>query len=191
MKIAFTGHRPDSTGMGGYNPYSPQQQWVRRQVRAALERAMQKHPVVEVHQGLALGFDTWVAQEALSLGLPLFSYQPMLNQSGHWRSDSQATWEHLVKQSVRHIKCWDELPPVAFTRGNFVWNAMQFRNEMMLEAADVLIACWNGNKKGGTYNCLRTAQSGKSMVPGTDFQSLKKEYIYHINPVTKTAGWME
>ena len=34
---------------------------------------------------------------------------------------------------------------------------MQKRNEYMVDNCDLLIACWSGVKKGGTYNCVKYA----------------------------------
>jgi len=46
---------------------------------------------------------------------------------------------------------------------------MQKRNEWMVDNCDLLIAVWNEDKSGGTYNCIQYAKS------------VNKEVIY-VNP---------
>ena len=41
----------------------------------------------------------------------------------------------------------------------YVANKMQLRNEYMVDNSDKVIAYFNGEKKGGTYNCIKYAES--------------------------------
>lgn len=187
MRISFTGHRPDSAGMGSYKP-SPEQTWIRNQVREALIRARNKIPDVEVIGGLALGFDLWAMDEALKLGIPVHAYQPCADQTNRWFEESKREHSRIIAASKTHQKCWERPWPAIADSIPYQFLVYQWRNECMLEDSNILIACWNGKTSGGTYNCLSSARTGKSKVYAP-FENLKKDHIYLIDPVKKTAGW--
>jgi len=175
--------------MGGYQRFGPQN-WIRKQVREALNRAKDKYPDVEIIGGLALGFDLWAMDEAIRLSIPVLAYQPIPNQTYRWLPQAIQDHENVIRCSRTLVKTWERPLPSAAKNLSYYYKMMEWRNEWMLEDSSVSIICWNGKKKGGTYNYLSCARTGKSKIPGAMFNNLKKEHIYHINPVTKTSGWI-
>ena len=53
---------------------------------------------------------------------------------------------------------------------------MQKRNEFMVDKADMVLAIWNGNQKGGTWNTIKYATKTKTplkYIMLTDFLPTK------------------
>jgi len=74
MKLMVTGHRPKD--LGGYSN-NPTQEWIRQELRRILLKAQVRYGTdLEIISGMALGVDTWWAEEALALGVPLLAYVP-------------------------------------------------------------------------------------------------------------------
>ena len=65
MKLMVTGHRPKD--LGGYSD-NPTQEWIRQELRRVLLKAKKKYgDNLEIISGMALGVDTWWAEEVLDL----------------------------------------------------------------------------------------------------------------------------
>ena len=56
-----------------------------------------------------------------------------------------------------------------------VWK-MQKRNIWMVDQSNVVVAVWNGEKSGGTYNCIKYAIE-------------KKKPVLVIHPTLLTETW--
>lgn len=165
MIIAVTGHRPDK--LGGYD-ISPTGLWVREETLDILRRAQTKHPELIIYTGMALGFDTIVAESCLTLDIPFVACIPFAGQESRWRVPQQQIYLDLLRSAaeVRYV-CGP---------GYAAWK-MQRRNEFMVNAAQYIITCWNGSA-GGTKNCI-------------DYARRKGKKIYCINPTCKTTGWFK
>lgn len=144
QSIAGTGHRPQHiAGHSAQDLFDLARGW------------LSLHPVREVISGLALGWDTAIGLAALNLGLPLIAAVPCADQPRFWRPTQVLTWKHLKdRASETHILSQAYSP-----------TCMQFRNQFMVNRADAVLALWNGKQSGGTYNCIRYAQSlGKPVI---------------------------
>lgn len=141
MILSFTGHRPDK--LGGYQP-SEIQEWVRRRIA---ERLVQLKPEKTI-SGMALGVDTWAAQECVKLGIPFIAAVPFKGQQALWPLESQSEYRKLLGQAAEVVYVCQ--PPYA------PWK-MQVRNKWMVDHSDLLLAVWDGTK-GGTGNCVAYAE---------------------------------
>lgn len=143
--LAGTGHRPEKLGDDAYEPRSPIQDWIRREVRKVFKRVRPS----AVISGMALGFDTWLALEAIDANIPLWAYVPFEGQESRWWGESRAQYYELLKRAkkVRTI-CAPGYEP---------WK-MQKRNEAMMDDCDVALSLFDGSP-GGTFNCVSYADS--------------------------------
>lgn len=145
--IAGTGHRPAK--LFARHPYSQANH--KRLVSYLTEDMIAldaAHPPIII-SGMALGFDQAFAQAALDLGWTLHAYIPFIGQEKRWPSSSQQYYHRLLEQADRIVEC--------SSPGYAAWK-MQHRNQMMVDAADMLMALWNGSP-GGTANAVKYAES--------------------------------
>lgn len=141
MIVAATGHRPDK--LGGY------EQHAERRLRAYARSVLEALEPLAVIQGCALGWDTAVALAAFDLGLPVVSAIPFEGQESRWRDGAQRIYRDILRRSCQVVV----VSPYGYSR-----QAMQERNEYMVNECGLLLACWNGTA-GGTANCLRYANA--------------------------------
>lgn len=150
MIVAFTGHRPDK--LGGY--YIPNKTF--NYITDELIRVLGELQPEKAISGMALGWDQWAAAICLKLQIPFVAAVPFLGQEKVWPQSSKDTYHSLLKQAIETaIVC----------EGGYAGWKMQKRNEWMVDRCDKLIACYNGDLSGGTYNCVKYAQEkGKEII---------------------------
>lgn len=171
--ISFTGHRPNK--LGGYNP-NPIRTWVKTQMLDAVNRAIAKfgetHEIVIVWGG-ALGVDQWAAQLANHLGLRHVCIIPFDGFEDRWPAKSIHEYEDLCETTSvdlvyeimgrANLRCHMEGEGVIVTGDSFSNKIYQERNIAMVDAANAVIAVWDGSP-GGTANCVNYAQGRKPIV---------------------------
>jgi uncharacterized phage-like protein YoqJ len=151
MIICGTGHRPDK--LGGYG-----EEVHERIITLATHWLVDniKDPDKDrVVSGGALGWDQALARAARVLGFDYWMYLPFKDFDSKWPIASRDMLAHLCSnaRAVKYI-CEEGYAP---------WK-MQKRNEAMVDAADLVLALWNGTP-GGTANCIRYAEKvGKPIV---------------------------
>lgn len=158
MIVAFTGHRNDKLPdkKTGYKLPNPTYNYVYKEIKSTLEFLKPD----KVISGMALGIDQWAAMIAIRLNIPLLAAIPFEGQEFKWPLSSQNTYNKLISlASETLIVC----------EGGYAAHKMQIRNQFMVDSCDILIAVYNGDKTGGTANCINYARS------------LNKKIIY-INP---------
>lgn len=150
MILSGTGHRPDK--LGGYVEPNP----ISTYVRSEICRVLKELAPTEVISGMALGFDIWLAEEALNLGIPLTAAVPMKGQESLWPEASRLRYRELIARASRVIVVSD---------GEYHPSMMQIRNRWMVDNSDTLLACYNGDRSGGTFNCIKYAtEVGRTIV---------------------------
>ena len=143
LVVAGTGHRPNKL-RGGYS-----EETFERLVELA-QSALVRHEATHVISGMALGWDQALAEATRRLGLPLVAYIPFAGQEGRWPIESQQRWQSLCDYaSAKVVVC----------EGGYTPQKMQHRNERMVNDCDMLLALWNGDTSGGTWNCVKYAQT--------------------------------
>jgi len=95
MIIAGTGHRPNK--LSGYGSEASKKLF--HLARHALNE-LQPDGVIS---GLALGWDTALADAALDLRIPLTAAIPFEGQQSRWPADSQTNWQWLVDSAAYTI----------------------------------------------------------------------------------------
>lgn len=97
--------------------------------------------------GMALGWDQELCAAAQENGLTVWAYIPFRGQESRWNESNQARYHSLLKKCAKVVVC---------SHGDYNPWKMQVRNEHMVDAADVVLALWDGSS-GGTGNCVQYA----------------------------------
>lgn len=148
MIITGTGHRPPK--LGGYDKAT----FIRLVDLATA--ALQKFQPETVISGMALGWDQALAQAATDLGIRWMAAIPFENQAAPWPAEAQVYYDSLLRKAY---SCY------LVTAGPYSARKMQVRNEFMVDHADHILALWNGEPAGGTYNTVQYArQIGKPIT---------------------------
>lgn len=141
MIIAGTGHRPAK--LGGHSVAVDDLLF---DLAVHFLESVQPHTVIS---GMALGWDTALADAALALGIPLWAAVPFHGQESTWRQWQQARHHDMLRRAARvHY----------VSKGGYSPRAMQRRNEWMVDECDALVSLWDGSS-GGTANCIAYANT--------------------------------
>jgi len=154
MKIAVTGHRPDK--LFGYNLAHPKYTDLKHVIFKFLNANKPDHCI----SGMALGVDTVFAQAVLQYKETntciLECAIPCLNHSLMWNGESRAEYNRILSIADK-VTMVSEKP--------YSPKLMQKRNEYMVDLlgeGDILLAIYNGDLSGGTYNCIKYAKKSKA-----------------------------
>lgn len=145
--VSGTGHRPDK--LGGYSDEA-----FEKLVKIA-ESGLKRIKVTEVISGMALGWDMALAQAAINLGIPFRAAIPFKGQELMWIKKSQDYYNELLSKATE---------VVIVCEGGYSASKMQIRNEWMVNNSDVVYAMYNGDKFGGTYNCVTYAEKQNKII---------------------------
>jgi uncharacterized phage-like protein YoqJ len=143
MIISGTGHRPSK--IGGFIIPNKTFNYI---CRTAEEILIRESPS-KIITGMALGWDTWLAQISYKLKIPFIAAVPFTGQESVWPAQSQKLYRELLELA-------DEV--VIVSDGIYSSRKMQLRNEWMVNHSDKVLAVWDGSN-GGTGNCVRYAES--------------------------------
>jgi uncharacterized phage-like protein YoqJ len=135
--VAITGHRPERIKDMSL-------------VEKALEDAYNELEVSKVIQGMAAGVDLLAAKVAYRMEIPFVSARPWAGHKPRIADD----YNYMMAMNYA-VEVVNVDPSVKY-RGPWVYHN---RNEWMVDRAELLIAVWDGTKKGGTFNCIKYAQS--------------------------------
>lgn len=107
-----------------------------------------------VISGMALGWDQAVAIAAMDLGIPVKAYLPFIGQADQWPQAAIYEYMRLLERCEERV---------VVNQGGYEPWKMQARNEAMVDAADLVLALWNGGK-GGTGNCVAYAEKQRKPI---------------------------
>jgi uncharacterized phage-like protein YoqJ len=159
----FTGHRKLNGAY--YNAANPSAEWhTLRQYMDKILTEMCKDPYnIDTYiSGLAIGVDLLGIQSAalvrcfIKNHVKLIGAMPFASQASRWPEATRQHWQGV------YDLC-NEV--VIVSEGEYHPSKMQIRNQWMVDHADYVIAVWNGQKSGGTWNCIKYAiKQGKSIL---------------------------
>lgn len=117
--------------------------------------------------GGALGVDQDFAETVLSLKaiypkIRLEIAVPCRTQAARWSESEQERYQAILKQA-NFVNVLSE------THTRF---CMQKRNEYMVKKSDLILAFWNGEKEGGTWNTISFSQKAKKPLKIYSLKSL-------------------
>src|SRR3954465_10764624 len=136
MILGVSGHRPDK--VGGYRDNPLRQQCIKAG-RDIIELLKPERIIT----GMALGWDQWMAQLALDLGIKYTAAVPFEGQEKLWPVESQRYYVELLSQA-------DEMHIVS-PGGYAAWK-MEVRNRWVVDHSDRMLFLLDGSP-GGTNNC--------------------------------------
>lgn len=148
MTIAGTGHRPNK--LGGYSQEAFDDLKIIARMYLESEKIISK-----VISGMAIGWDQALAQAAIDANIPLVAAIPFQGQESVWNDSSKEYYQYLLENSSEIVYV---------SSGEFSNEKMQIRNRWMVNNCDLLVAMWNGDTSGGTYNCIQYAKSQKRRI---------------------------
>lgn len=144
LVICGTGHRPDK--LGGFSDEVFEK-------GVALARAIiQARKPSLIISGGALGWDQMLAAGAIHEGVELHLYAPCYNQEKPWPKQSQDLYHEIFQHAT--LKKY-------IHEGPYNASCMDDRNKAMVDASQEVWALWNGDRKGGTFNCIEYAKRQK------------------------------
>lgn len=150
MIIAATGHRPPS--LGGYKLPNP----IYNKICQKTEKVLLELKPEKCISGMALGYDQYFAYVCHKLNIPFVAAIPFEGQELAWPEKSKKIYRHLLGLA-------SEITVVC--PGGYEKEKMQIRNEWMVDRCDKLIGVFNGDKSGGTFNCIEYAKKvGKDII---------------------------
>jgi uncharacterized phage-like protein YoqJ len=159
MIVAATGHRPDKCG--GYGLTADNARF-----NVALD-ALQVLKPSKVFTGMALGWDLAVADAALCLKIPIVACVPFKGQESQWPAPSRVYYKSILKKASE---------VVIVSEGGYTSHAMNKRNRYMVDRCHTLLALWNGEEKGGTYNCVNYASAKPHVTIHNVWDTWETEY---------------
>lgn len=152
MIVAGTGHRPID--------YSRLEQ---RYLEDIAEMAIAQTEPSKIISGMALGWDTAIANVAIREGIPLVAAIPFEGQESRWMDESKKVYYQILSKAS---------DIVVVSEGGFSRRAMQLRNEWMVDNCDLLIAWYNTSRpRSGTGQCITYANR-----VGTKYLNFWKEW---------------
>ena len=147
VTACFTGHRPEKLPKA----LIPQ---IKLSLDGAVNAAV-RGGITHFICGMSRGFDTMAAYAVIEArsaapGLILEAALPCIDQTAKWSKSDRAEYEYLLQQA----------DVVTCLHPEYISGCMHRRNEYMISASRLLIACYDGSQSGGTAHTVRLAQKG-------------------------------
>lgn len=169
---SFTGHRPDK--LGGYNMKNPIMLQVKELLLIEIEDLILNHGISNFISGGALGLDQaafWCVHILKkkypyiknTLAIPYANFgerkwDEVQKRHTGWSAD-QVMWYKKIVEKADQVVIVDTLEHYQkdqmTSTGNYSAYKLQIRNEYLVDNCSILVAIWDGEKKRGTWNCLR------------------------------------
>lgn len=153
-KIAVTGHRPNK--LWGYDLHNPNY----IEMKELFKHILITKNASEGITAMALGVDQIFALAVLELkqqgyDIKLICTIPCLNHPCKWLEESKILYYNILDKA-------DEV--VQVSNKPYQPYLMQLRNEYNVDRCDELLAVYDGSKSGGTYNCIKYAESKRKPI---------------------------
>jgi uncharacterized phage-like protein YoqJ len=155
MIIAATGHRPGRLECG----HDENHPWL-FSIKEELTEWLfsQKSKLSYCITGMAMGGDTWFAETAIELSIPLHAYVPFPDQEARWSNEHRNRYDGIIRHCDEVLLCSQEYYPDCFLK----------RDRMMVDSADHIAALLSPlANHGGTHYTVRYAE--KKRKPVTNF----------------------
>ena len=141
MIIAGTGHRPKFCPCKYKDPHP----WLDN-LKQDLKQELIKDQAETVITGMAIGWDTWLAQVALELKIPVHAYVPFRGQGSKWPTSSKNEYDRIIELSEKVVYISDSYSNEAFLK----------RDRAMVDDAEMVYALLNPEStSGGTFYTVK------------------------------------
>ena len=130
--------------------------------------ALVDNGITDFFSGGADGVDCWAALIVLELkkantALRLHCILPHEGQADKWSSSAQERYHLILRQS----------DSIEYVSREYYDSCMLDRNRRLVDAADLLLAVYNGERRGGTAATVRYARKLRRKIMILDPLSLK------------------
>lgn len=155
---AFTGHRPHKLPWR-YNEVD-ERCVVLKSALAEQIAVLDKAGITDFYSGGADGVDCWAALSVLELrketpALKLHLLLPHEGQADRWSDSAQERYRSILRQADF----------VEYVSQEYYEGCMLARNHRLVEATGVLLAVYNGERRGGTAATVRYARKlGRKII---------------------------
>jgi uncharacterized phage-like protein YoqJ len=158
--VTCTGHKPKKLAPA---PECYSSQFLKSLTKLAEKHLKKLNPYMVI-SGMALGWDTAVAQAAIKLNIPLIAAIPFAGQERSWTARAQERYKKLLNLTEQVVIVNDD----GYSR-----EKMMSRNHWMLDRSNLILALWNGSSQGGTAEAIAYAKSTNSKIVNvwSDWQS--------------------
>ena len=150
MIIAGTGHRPQFCPCGFVDPHP----WI-DSLKNNMSDKLKLFNVKIIISGGAIGLDTWIAELALHLEIPLHMYVPFKTQGSNWPAAARKRYDSILERAtvIRYVS-------EDYSKGAFLK-----RDRAMVDAADHIFSLLNPlANSGGTYYTVEYAKEKNKPV---------------------------
>lgn len=145
--VAATGHRPPRLGLA----YTPEHNRLLTMFAVAgLKRLTAEGDKLVAISGVAQGWDQAFAHASLLLNIPLVCAVPFDGQEAKWPDDAKRRYQAILSKATRVVT----VCPGRYSAKKFIE-----RDHWMADRADLMLALWDGEKAGGTWETIRYAES--------------------------------
>lgn len=154
---AFTGHRPHKLPWK-YNEADERCKALKDTMTNQITSLI-KAGITDFYSGGADGVDCWAALIVLALqkenpALRLHCILPHKGQADKWSDSAQERYHSILNQA----------DSVEYVSHDYYGGCMLDRNRRLVEAAGLLLAVYNGERRGGTAATVRYAQKAGRRV---------------------------
>jgi uncharacterized phage-like protein YoqJ len=159
LVVCGTGHRTQVILSMTQKMVHEQEAKCEARLQELCEAALIQVQATKVISGLALGFDTALAEAAVKLKLPLVAAVPFEGQEAFWNDKQQKRYHELRKLAVEVVVVSDLSRTEA--SGKETAAAYHARDKWMVDNCDLVVAlyCQEKKKKSGTGVTVRYAES--------------------------------
>lgn len=150
-RCAFTGHRPQKLS---WKYDETVEEYIRlKQILTEQITWLADAGITEFLSGMAEGTDTWAALSVFDLreknpALKLHCVLPCENQADKWSDFARERYTAILSAADK----------VTYVHREYASGCMLERNRYLVDHADVLLAVYNGEWRGGTAATVRYAQ---------------------------------
>ncbi|MBO7297528.1 MAG: DUF1273 family protein [Clostridia bacterium] len=155
----FTGHRPKGFPWDYEDKRCLAHRDYLQRVEYFVEQAILRHQTEYFICGSAMGADTDFAEAVIRLRkkyphIKLEIAEPYTSYGESYAEPHKSRYRAIIQQADKIHNASQKFTP---------W-CIGTRNRYMVDHSDMLIAVWNGNKEGGTYNTLTYAEKKNKKV---------------------------
>ena len=156
-RVAFTGYRPEKLP---FRESESDAAYLRfRKTLYKVIRRMAELGYTEFVSGVAMGFDTWVAEDVLRLraerrDVRLECAIPFPTQADRWCERDKFRRERILAAA----------DSVTTLSPEYTQNAFFIRNRYMVDGADAIVCCYDGKTGGTAYTIDYAKKQGKVII---------------------------
>jgi uncharacterized phage-like protein YoqJ len=157
MKIAITGHRPNK--IGGYATCQKHVA-LKDHMRTFLKEKLSQNSDLTLISGGALGIDQFWIEVGQELNIPIMVIIPFHGFEAKWPIHSQQYFHKLIDKCHGISYASNEIP----RNKQEAVAAILKRDRMLIQAADAIVAYWNGSSGGTAHTVKFAKESNKEPI---------------------------